>query len=396
VLQASNTSLLSAANVLPVFNLAIMMPMSAKASGKRSSIVVPCLLGLTVVYQLAFQFIVWQKALPEADERESPVLCWGAHKEQQANHKANAGQQCPEIEIFESWQTFGNEKELQREEDDDWLSNTPDLISIDPSGHIQLRELENHGFGVGTSTPLQTRAVDAKAGIDIAQPFPEDNSQQVDKAMGNASPKSQTEDTSKLEHSLEKDGFHLDHLKAAGFSSIHVPKLEQNLAMEGFHLDHLKAAGFSSVNFHGATPKQWSTDIQALQKRLHHGMKHLKDLEQDIRQLHESRHNSSSERTPSNHTEKHELLSKSSLFKRSCAQITPGKDIQNAIHCSVLRKRTRLQSRFWSWAKWEGSHTKGSSGILQIPPNLLPSWIPKLPRSLPPMKPMQWFAAPNG
>lgn len=301
-----------------------MMPKIARESGKRTSTVLPCLLGLTVAYQLVFQFIVWQKALPAAQEFESPILCWGPQKEQQAKYTANVDQ-CAEVKLFESWQTSGND-DILREGVDDWINSAPDLISVDPKGHIQLRELENHGFGEGTSTPVhQTIAVDIKASTEVVK-SDSDETQQVDLtdlgkplAMANPASESQITDQTKLQEDLEKDGFHLDHLKTAGFSSIHVPKseaaeplpkLEQNLVMEGFHLDHLKASGFSSVKFSGSTSAQWSTDIQALQKRVEGGIKQLKDLHRDTE----------SEQAAANATKEPELLSKiESLQKELCA-----------------------------------------------------------------------------
>lgn len=303
-----------------------------KESSKRSSVVLPCLLGLTVVYQMAFQFILWQKVLPAADELESPVLCWGAQKEQQGKHKAHAGQ-CEEVELFESWQTSNIDETLQREEDPEWFAS--DIISVDPKGHIQLRELENHGFGVGTSQPLhpittvpdspksaadeQTRHVEI---TDFGKPHAHADAY---KAVPAAVPKSKIFDqvTDEFQGNLENLGFHAGGLKAAGFDSIQanqsevakyeVPQTERNLVHLGFHLDHMKAAGFQ-VHYPGGTSAQWSTDIQALQKRLAGSMQHLKDLH------HHTLSELQTSRESGNATHKPELLDKIEALQRElCA-----------------------------------------------------------------------------
>lgn len=294
-----------------------------KESSKRSSVVLPCLLGLTIAYQMAFQFIVWQKALPAADELESPVLCWGSQKEQHGKHKATAGQ-CAEVELFESWQTSENYASLQQEEDTDW--STPDLISVDPHGHIQLRELENHGFGTGTSEPVFKNA-------DLTKPSTDEKGQHVEisdfgKPLANAqntssnpATKQGISDTSgTTESNLVKLGFHLGGLKAAGFSTVNasqsevakygIPQREHDLVQLGFNLDQLKSVGFSTVHSPGTTSEQWKTDLQALQNRLEKGFKHLQDLH----------HHTLSEHMARNATQKPELLDKiQSLQKELCA-----------------------------------------------------------------------------
>jgi hypothetical protein len=288
-----------------------MMKNMVKESGKRSSIVLPCLLGLTVAYQMAFQFIVWQKALPAADELESPIQCWGEQKEKQGKHKALAGQ-CAEVELFESWQTSEEITSLQRDEETDWF--TPDLISVGQNGHIQLRELENHGFGTGTSEPLRKIT-------DSAKPLADDQGKITAKGLTDTPDAMESPDAvAKVEavNALEQVGFHMGGLKAAGFSSVNasesevaeygMPKREHDLVQLGFHLNELKASGFSTIHFRGVISPQWKTDMQALQNRVHKGMKHLKVLHNDTLSDHAAG------------TDKPELLDKiEALQKELCA-----------------------------------------------------------------------------
>jgi hypothetical protein len=109
----------------------------AKQSGKRSSIVLPCLLGLTVAYQMAFYVVTWQK-LP-ADNVESPVTCWSS-KGAAEQGSAIAGQ-CAEVELFQKWQAHPD-LDLERS-DEDWTLTEPDLLMVDSVGNIEPRIMAN-------------------------------------------------------------------------------------------------------------------------------------------------------------------------------------------------------------------------------------------------------------
>lgn len=105
--------------------------MMVKESSKRSSIVLPCLLGLTMAYQVLFHFIVWQK-MP-ADKVESSVMCWGSKGAAgQGNEIAN---QCAEVEVFQEWQAS---PELEFERIEDWTLTEPDLLMVNLVGEAKL------------------------------------------------------------------------------------------------------------------------------------------------------------------------------------------------------------------------------------------------------------------
>lgn len=125
----------------------------AKESGKRSSIVLPCLLGLTVAYQMVFHLVIWQKV--PLDTVESPVTCWSSqHKEQQAQGQAIDGQ-CAEVEIFQKWQS-STEPEVERVEEA-WFLNEPDLLAVDSFGKTERISSYSAEKGVQTSAGLKLR-----------------------------------------------------------------------------------------------------------------------------------------------------------------------------------------------------------------------------------------------
>lgn len=123
----------------------------AKEFGSKRSQTLVYLLGFTLAYQALYQYIMWSH-LPKT---ETKPLCWGTRD----SEERSTADQCPENELFMSWDALSHHKDFPYGSDlDEELHDPMELLVVNPAGHVLQLGNSSSESPVLPQTPLPAEA----------------------------------------------------------------------------------------------------------------------------------------------------------------------------------------------------------------------------------------------